>query len=133
MIAHEACQTLGVHLSPDGNWEMEVISYIQLEGQNGGIPAKSHGYHLQPQKCSSVETFLPSGHNNFSSQQCNQILALILQQDLPKTGVVCTFPRTQLSHMALWNTEGWRFLSYTWSNSLHMCTPFYAMALLKRI
>jgi len=33
----------------------------------------------------------------FTKQQCNQIISPILQQGLPKAGVVCTFPQA-LAH-----------------------------------
>jgi len=98
---NKARHTLGVCLAPDGNWDTK-LEYLMLVTSDWKIWMVVS--HLSPTNVTfSLKNVImqkicyPLVTMTFSPQQCFQIMAPILQQGLPKAGMVCTFPR-DLAH-----------------------------------
>jgi len=97
----EACCTLGVCLAPNGNWDAEVQYLISIATDWKVKMAASR--LLWEEALFSLKHMVlwklqyPLATTTFSPQQCHQIMSPLLQQGLPKAGVICTFPRA-LAH-----------------------------------
>jgi len=99
--AHEACRTLGVHLEPDRNWETEV-DYLLLVTLDWKVCMATLQLTLAEATFSLKHVIMrklayPLVTTTLSRHQCQQIMAPIIQQGLPKTGVIWTYPCT-LAH-----------------------------------
>jgi len=98
---NKAQRTLGVCLAPDGNWNTKLEYLMSVTSDWKVWMAASC---LSPTNATfSLKNVImqklcyPLVTTTFSLQQCSQIMAPILQQGLPKAGVVHTFPR-DLTH-----------------------------------
>ncbi len=109
---HKACHTLGVWLAPYGNWETEKEYLLPVTSNWKVCMAASC---LSPMDATfSLKNVImcklcyPLVTMTFSQQQCQQIMAPILQSGLPKAGVMHNFP-CALAH-------GWKSPIFTQSN-----------------
>jgi len=98
---NKACRMLGVHLAPDGNWEMElqyllsVMSDWKVHMAVARLTPSDAMFSLKNVVLRKVN--YPLVTTTFSCHQCAQVMSPILQQGLPKVGVIRTFPRA-LAH-----------------------------------
>jgi len=94
---HEACCTVEVHLVPDGNWDTEY-NYLLLVTLDWKVWMAASKLNPTDTTSSLQNVILrklvyPLVTTTLMHQQCHQIMVPILQQGLPKAGVIHTFPR----------------------------------------
>jgi len=99
--AHKAHCTLGIRLAPDRNWET-VVNYLPLgtsdwKTQMAASLLSSADATFSLKHVIMRKLAYPLVTTTFLRHQYHQIMAPILQQGLPKAGVVQTFPRA-LAH-----------------------------------
>ena len=97
----EARRTLGVRLAPDGNWEAEV-QYLLSIATDWKVKMAASRLSWEEALFSLKHVVLRKLHyplttTTLSPQQCHLITSPLLQQGLPKAGVIRTFPRA-LAH-----------------------------------
>jgi len=97
----EARRTLGVRLTPDGNWDAEVQHLISI-ATDWKVKMAASQLSWDDALFSLKHVVLrklhyPLATTTFSPQQCHRITSPLLQQGLPKAGVIRTFPRA-LAH-----------------------------------
>jgi len=95
--AYEAKQTLGVRIAPDGNWDTEVDYLLSVTLDWKVHMAASHLSHtgamFSLKNVILCQLAYPLVTTTFTRQQCYTIMTPLLQQGLPKAGVIQTFPR----------------------------------------
>jgi len=101
---NKARHTLGVQLALDGNWDTE-LEYLLSVTSNWKVRMAASRLSQADATFSLKNVIMqklcyPLVTTTFSLQQCAQIMAPILQQCLPKAGMVRTFPR-DLAHRPL--------------------------------
>jgi len=98
---HEARRTLGVRIAPDGNWENEVDYLLSVTSDWKVRMAASHLSHFDAlfslKNVVLCKLAYPLVTTTLTRQQCHTIMTPLLQQGLPKAGVIRTFPRA-LAH-----------------------------------
>jgi len=97
----EARRTLGVRLAPDGNWDTEV-EYLKSIAVDWKVKMAASKLSWEEALFSLKNVVLRKLHyplvtTTLNPQQCHQITSPLLQQGLPKAGVIRTFPRA-LAH-----------------------------------
>jgi len=97
LTTSEARRTLGVCLAPDGNWDTEVEYLVSIAADWKVRMAAARLTHenatFSLRNVVLRKLCYPLTTTTFTKHQCHQIMTPILQQGLPKAGVVRTFPR----------------------------------------